>query len=102
MVDPGDVQARAAGELDPLVGAGLEAVGAQQRHPVGDRRAHRVPLVASECAAASTASRAMIRYVVSLPPAIITIPGTGVTTVCSREIREVGSDSPESSGRSPA
>ena len=61
-----------------------------------------VPVVASEWAAASTASRAITRYVVSLPPAIITSPGTGVTTVCSREIREVGSDSPESSGRSPA
>ena len=61
-----------------------------------------VPVVVSECAAASTASRAITRYVVSLPPAIITRPGTGVTTVCSREIREVGSDSPESSGRSPA
>ena len=61
-----------------------------------------MPVVVSECAAASTASRAITRYVVSLPPAIITSPGTGVTTVCSREIREVGSDSPESSGRSPA
>ena len=61
-----------------------------------------VPLAVSECAAASTASRAITRYVVSLPPAIITSPGTGVTTVCSREMRDVGSDSPESSGRRPA
>ena len=56
----------------------------------------------SEAAAASTASRAITRYVVSLPPAIITRPGTGATTVCSREIRLVGSDSPRASGRSPA
>ena len=62
----------------------------------------RLTVVLSEWAAASTASRAITRYVVSLPPAIITSPGTGVTTVCSREIREVGSDSPDSSGRSPA
>ena len=58
----------------------------------------------SHCAAASTASRAITRYVVSLPPAMITRPGTdgGATTVCSREIRDVGSVVPRSSGRSPA
>ena len=33
----------------------------------------------------STASRAMTRYVVSLPPATSTRPGTGLATVCSRE-----------------
>ena len=59
-------------------------------------------MVRSEWPAASIASRAITRYVVSLPPAIITRPGTGVTTVCSREILLVGSDSPVSSGRSPA
>ena len=37
-----------------------------------------------------------------MPPAIITRPGTGVTTVCSREMRDVGSRPPRSSGRSPA
>ena len=59
-------------------------------------------MVRSEWAAASIASRAITRYVVSLPPAIITRPGTGVTTVCSREIFDVGSRLPRSSGRSPA
>ncbi len=59
-------------------------------------------MVRSEWAAASIASFAMTRYVVSLPPAIMTRPGTGVTTVCSREILDVGSDSPASSGLSPA
>ena len=49
-----------------------------------------VRFASQEWAAASTASLAITRYVVSLPPAIITRPGTGVTTVCSREIREVG------------
>ena len=48
-------------------------------------------VVRSECAAASIASFAITRYVVSLPPAIITRPGTGVTTVCSREILDEGS-----------
>ncbi len=51
---------------------------------------------------ASMASLAITRQVVSLPPATSTRPGAGALTVCSREIREVGSVSPDSSGRSPA
>ena len=55
----------------------------------------------------STASRAMTRYVVSLPPATSTRPGTGLATVCSRESLVVSPISPSlriglSSGRSPA
>ena len=51
---------------------------------------------------AHIASRAITRYVVSLPPAIITRPGRGAATVCSREIFDVGSVAPLTSGRSPA
>ena len=51
---------------------------------------------------ASTASLAITRYVVYLPPATTTRPGTGWATMCSRDSLEVDSDSPDSSGRSPA
>ncbi len=44
----------------------------------------------------------MTRYVVYLPPATTTSPGTGCATVCSRDSLLVASDSPASSGRSPA
>ena len=57
----------------------------------------------------STASLAITRYVVSLPPAISTRPGTGFATVCSRESLVVSPPLPSpcfltafSSGRSPA
>ncbi len=54
------------------------------------------------CTTASTASLAITRYVVYLPPATIVRPATGETTACSRESWLVSSDSPDSSGRSPA
>ena len=44
----------------------------------------------------------MIRYVVYLPPAIMINPRTGEATACSRDSLLVESDSPASSGRSPA
>ena len=53
-------------------------------------------------AASSTASAAITRYVVYLPPATTTSPGTGCPTTCSRDSLDVDSDSPVSSGRSPA
>ena len=56
----------------------------------------------SACATASTASFAITRYVVYLPPATTTSPGVGCPTTCSRDSFEVDSDSPVSSGRSPA
>ena len=52
--------------------------------------------------ASSTASRAITRYVVYFPPATTTSPGTVCATACSRESFDVDSDSPDSSGRSPA
>jgi hypothetical protein len=42
-------------------------------------------LVARDPIAKSTASFAMTRYVVSLPPAMTVRPGVGEATVCSRE-----------------
>ena len=56
----------------------------------------------SPCTAASTASLAITRYVVYLPPATTTSPGAGLATACSRDSFDVRSDSPDSSGRSPA
>ena len=51
VVDPGDVQPGPPGQLDALVGPGLEPVGADERHPVGDRVADRqCRAVLSECA----------------------------------------------------
>ena len=41
VVQPGDVQPGPPGQLDALVGPGLEPVGADERHPVGDRVADR-------------------------------------------------------------
>ena len=52
--------------------------------------------------AASTASSAITRYVVYLPPAIVTRPGSGLRTVCSREISDSERPSVSTSGRSPA
>ena len=43
-----------------------------------------IPAAPREAGVMSTASLPITRYVVSLPPAMITRPGTGVTTVCSR------------------
>ena len=60
---------------------------------------------ASAPKAKSTASRAMIRYVVNLPPAMTVNPGTGEATACSRDTFSdaVPSLVPGcSSGRSPA
>ena len=76
VVDPGHVQPGPAREQHPLVGAGLEVGGADQRHPVGDRLAHggvhgRLERVRGRV----DRVRAITRYVVSLPPAIITRPG---------------------------
>ena len=59
-------------------------------------------MVSNPCTAASTASFAITRYVVYFPPAITTSPGTVCATACSRESFDVDSDSPDSSGRSPA
>ena len=59
-------------------------------------------LPSSAAAASSIASFAMIRYVVHLPPATTTRPGTLWATMCSRLSFEVWSDSPASNGRSPA
>ncbi len=56
----------------------------------------------SACATASTASLAITRYVVYFPPATTTSPGARAPTTCSRDSFEVDSDSPDSSGRSPA
>ena len=56
----------------------------------------------SPCATASTASLAITRYVVYFPPATTTSPGAACATTCSRDSCEVDSDSPDSSGRSPA
>jgi hypothetical protein len=53
-------------------------------------------------AAASTASAAITRYVVYLPPAIATSPGAILATACSRDSFELSSLSPASSGRRPA
>ena len=62
-----------------------------------------LPLTVSRAfTAASIASFAMTRYVVYLPPAITTSPGTVCATACSRESLDVDSDSPDSSGRRPA
>jgi hypothetical protein len=50
----------------------------------------------------STASAAITRYVVYLPPAIATRPGATLATACSRDSFDVSSLSPASSGRNPA
>src|SRR5205085_11145412 len=63
---------------------------------------HSATRMSSPCTASSTASLAITRYVVYLPPATTTSPGTGCATVCSRDSLLVASDSPASSGRSPA
>ena len=63
---------------------------------------HSGTLPSSPWLTASTASFAITRYVVYLPPATTTRPGAGCATVCSRDSFEVDSDSPDSSGRSPA
>ncbi|SHX93321.1 Uncharacterised protein [Mycobacteroides abscessus subsp. abscessus] len=52
--------------------------------------------------AMSTASDAITRYVVYLPPAMATRPGAATATACSRDSLDVSSFSPASSGRSPA
>ena len=62
-------------------------------------------VVAREPIAKSTASLAMTRYVVSLPPAMTVRPGVGDATVCSRDT--FADDVPSlvpgcSSGRRPA
>lgn len=58
------------------------------------------PVMSGEIA--STASAAITRYVVYLPPAIATSPGATRATACSRDSFEVSSLSPASNGRSPA
>ncbi len=55
----------------------------------------------SSRAATSTASRAMMRYVVYLPPAMLTSPGAPRRTVCSREMAAVSLDPSLTSGRRP-
>ncbi len=52
--------------------------------------------------ASSTASLAITRYVVYFPPATTTRPGAECVTTCSLDSLDVLSDSPASSGRSPA
>ena len=59
-------------------------------------------LPSSAATASSMASFAMIRYVVHLPPATTTRPGTEWATMCSRLSLLVSSLSPASSGRRPA
>ena len=78
--------------------------GSPRRRAAARPSVHAVgrPCRSRPCTAASTASFAITRYVVYLPPATTTSPGTGCATVCSRESFEVDSDSPASSGRSPA
>jgi hypothetical protein len=94
LVEPG-----APGQQVPLVPQGRPADGSHERHVGGDRGPDRA-VQALHGGVDGVGSHHAVGRV--LAASTTTRPGAGEATVCSRESLEVLSDSPDSSGRSPA